>query len=129
MWHDYLQESRIHPRESLLQRMVRNVDIDNIRIAALAGGVGGARMLDGFAALGLDDRLTAVVNTADDFELWGLYISPDIDTVLYTLSGLANVEQGWGIAGIELHVALIKPAERFLDGRPRDGGRVRPHQW
>lgn len=79
--------------------MVRKVDIDNIRIVALAGGVGGARMLDGFAALGLDDRLTAIVNTADDFELWGLYISPDIDTVLYTLSGLANVEQGWGIAG------------------------------
>jgi LPPG:FO 2-phospho-L-lactate transferase len=99
MWHDYLQESRIHLRESLLQRMVRNVDIDNIRITALAGGVGGARMLDGFAALGLDDRLTAIVNTGDDFELWGLYISPDIDTVLYTLSGLANVEQGWGIAG------------------------------
>ncbi len=79
--------------------MVRNMDIDNIRVTALAGGVGGARMLDGFAALGFDDRLTAIVNTADDFELWGLYISPDIDTVLYTLSGLANVEQGWGIAG------------------------------
>lgn len=79
--------------------MVRKVDIDNIRITALAGGVGGARMLDGFAALGMDDRLTAVVNTADDFELWGLYVSPDVDTVLYTLSGLANVEQGWGIAG------------------------------
>lgn len=70
-----------------------------MRIAALAGGVGGARMLDGFAALGMADRLTAIVNTADDFELWGLHISPDIDTVLYTLGGLANVEQGWGIAG------------------------------
>lgn len=79
--------------------MVRKVDIDNIRIVALAGGVGGARMLDGFAALGLDERLTAIVNTADDFELWGLQISPDIDTVLYTLGGLANVQQGWGIAG------------------------------
>lgn len=75
------------------------MEIDKIRIAALAGGVGGARMLDGFAALGMGDRLTAIVNTADDFELWGLQISPDIDTVTYTLSGLANVEQGWGIAG------------------------------
>ena len=56
-------------------------------------------MLDGFAALGFAERLTAIVNTADDFELWGLQISPDIDTVLYTLGGLANVEQGWGIAG------------------------------
>lgn len=79
--------------------MVRKMEIDKTRIAALAGGVGGARMLDGFAALGMADRLTAIVNTADDFELWGLYISPDIDTVVYTLSGLANVEQGWGIAG------------------------------
>lgn len=56
-------------------------------------------MLDGFAALGMADRLTAIVNTADDFELWGLHISPDIDTVVYTLASLANVEQGWGIAG------------------------------
>ena len=79
--------------------MVRNLNIDNIRMAALAGGVGGARMLDGFAALGFAERLTAIVNTADDFELWGMQISPDIDTVLYTLGGLANVEQGWGIAG------------------------------
>ena len=70
-----------------------------MRITALAGGVGGARMLDGFAAAGFGDRLTAIVNTADDFEIWGLQISPDIDTVLYTLGGLANVEQGWGIAG------------------------------
>lgn len=79
--------------------MVRNMQNNKIRIAALAGGVGGARMLDGFAALGMADRLTAIVNTADDFELWGLHISPDIDTVVYTLAGLANVEQGWGIAG------------------------------
>lgn len=75
------------------------VEIDKIRITAFAGGVGGARMLDGFAAQGFAERLTAIVNTADDFELWGLNISPDIDTVLYTLGGLANVEQGWGIAG------------------------------
>lgn len=77
--------------------MVRNMDIDKIRITALAGGVGGARMLDGFATLGMADRLTAIVNTADDFELWGLHISPDIDTVMYTLAGLANTKQGWGI--------------------------------
>ena len=85
--------------------MVRNMNIDKMRISALAGGVGGARMLHCFAALGLNDRLTAIVNTADDFELWGLHISPDIDTVTYTLAGLANVEQGWGIAG-DTRVAL-----------------------
>lgn len=85
--------------------MVRNMKIDKLRIAALAGGVGGARMLDGFSALGMGDRLSAIVNTADDFELWGLHISPDIDTVTYTLAGLANVQQGWGIAG-DTRVAL-----------------------
>ena len=76
-----------------VQRMVWLVEIDKIRITAFAGGVGGARMLDGFAAQGFAERLTAIVNTADDFELWGLNISPDIDTVLYTLAGLAKVEQ------------------------------------
>lgn len=79
--------------------MVRNLNIDNTRIAALAGGVGGARMLDGFAALGFADRLTAIINTADDFEIWGLQVSPDIDTVLFTLGGIADQKQGWGIAG------------------------------
>lgn len=85
--------------------MVRSMQNNKIRIVALAGGVGGARMLDGFAALGFSDRLQAIINTADDFELWGLHISPDIDTVIYTLAGLANVEQGWGIAG-DTRVAL-----------------------
>src|SRR4249920_1880426 len=43
--------------------------------------------------------LTIVVNTADDFSLWGLHISPDLDTVMYTLAGLANPVQGWGLEG------------------------------
>ena len=50
-------------------------------------------------ALIVPDTLTAIVNTADDFELWGLHISPDVDTVVYTLAGIANPETGWGIAG------------------------------
>ena len=99
MWHDYLRMHRATPVLLNSLRMVRNMEIDKIRIAALAGGVGGARMLDGFAALGFGDRLTAVVNTGDDFALWGLQVSPDIDTVLYTLGGLANEQQGWGIGG------------------------------
>ncbi len=68
-------------------------------IVALAGGVGGAKLAHGLALAGLDDRLSVIVNTADDFELLGLRISPDLDTVLYTLAGLANPETGWGIAG------------------------------
>lgn len=67
-------------------------------IVALAGGVGGAKLADGLAAL-LGSALTVFVNTADDFEHLGLPISPDIDTVMYTLAGIANPETGWGVAG------------------------------
>jgi LPPG:FO 2-phospho-L-lactate transferase len=65
------------------------------RVVALCGGVGGAKLAFGLSHL-LGDRLTLIVNTGDDFEHLGLSISPDIDTVLYTLSGLANRELGWG---------------------------------
>jgi LPPG:FO 2-phospho-L-lactate transferase len=68
-------------------------------ITALAGGVGGARFVDGLAQAAGAENVTAIVNTADDFELFGLRICPDIDTVLYTLAGLADPVQGWGIAG------------------------------
>jgi len=68
-------------------------------IVVLAGGVGGAKLAHGFAQLDLGERLAVVVNTADDFELYGLAISPDLDTVLYTLAGIANPATGWGILG------------------------------
>jgi LPPG:FO 2-phospho-L-lactate transferase len=67
-------------------------------IVALAGGVGGAKLADGLAqCVGAD--LTVIVNTGDDFEHLGLHISPDLDTVMYTLAGIANPATGWGIAG------------------------------
>ena len=67
-------------------------------IGALAGGVGGAKLADGLAqCVGAD--LTVIVNTGDDFEHLGLHISPDLDTVMYTLAGIANPATGWGIAG------------------------------
>jgi LPPG:FO 2-phospho-L-lactate transferase len=69
------------------------------RVVALSGGVGGARLVDGLAAVVPPEDLTVVVNTGDDFVHWGLTICPDLDTVMYTLSGLAHPEQGWGIAG------------------------------
>jgi LPPG:FO 2-phospho-L-lactate transferase len=69
------------------------------RIVALAGGVGGAKLAHGLALSGLGERLSVVVNTADDFTLYGLHISPDLDTLLYTLAGRANPETGWGLAG------------------------------
>lgn len=68
-------------------------------IVGLAGGVGGAKLLQGLALARPEGELTAIVNTADDFDLFGLRICPDLDTVLYTLAGLANPVTGWGIAG------------------------------
>ncbi len=65
-------------------------------IIALSGGVGGAKLALGLSRILPPDELMVVVNTGDDFEHLGLSISPDIDTVTYTLSGLANREVGWG---------------------------------
>jgi LPPG:FO 2-phospho-L-lactate transferase len=67
------------------------------RIVALAGGVGAARFLRGLVRVIEPSSLTVVVNTADDVERHGLWISPDIDSVLYTLSGLHDEERGWGL--------------------------------
>ena len=65
-------------------------------IVALSGGVGGAKLALGLSRVMRPEELVVVVNTGDDFEHLGLSISPDIDTVTYTLSGLANRELGWG---------------------------------
>jgi LPPG:FO 2-phospho-L-lactate transferase len=69
-----------------------------MKIAALAGGVGGAKLAHGLAQILPPQDLTVIVNTGDDFEHLGLSISPDLDTVCYTLAGLANFETGWGRA-------------------------------
>ena len=81
-------------------------------IVALAGGVGGAKMAEGLMHVLPPGELTVIVNTADDFSLYGLRISPDIDTVLYTLGGIANPATGWGIDGDTRNV---------LDAMPRLG--------
>jgi LPPG:FO 2-phospho-L-lactate transferase len=70
-----------------------------MNVVALAGGVGGAKLAHGLAQVAAPDELTVIVNTGDDFEHLGLRISPDLDTVTYTLAGLANAEAGWGLAG------------------------------
>ncbi len=67
-----------------------------MKVIALAGGVGGAKLAHGLAQILKPEDLTVIVNTGDDFEHYGLYISPDLDTVCYTLAGLANPETGWG---------------------------------
>jgi LPPG:FO 2-phospho-L-lactate transferase len=72
-------------------------------IVALAGGVGAARFLEGLVRVVSPEEITVVVNTGDDAEFYGLYVSPDIDIVLYTLAGIVNPENGWGIQGDSFH--------------------------
>lgn len=81
------------------------------KIVALAGGVGGAKLAHGLAQILPPEDLTVIVNTGDDFEHYGLYICPDLDTVCYTLAGLANPETGWGRAGETWNV--IENAKRL----------------
>lgn len=84
-----------------------------MNVTALAGGVGGAKLAHGLAQILASEALSVVVNTGDDFEHLGLHISPDLDTVMYTLAGLANPETGWGLAGETWH---------FMDALARLGG-------
>jgi LPPG:FO 2-phospho-L-lactate transferase len=70
-----------------------------VRVALLAGGTGGAKLAHGFAQILPAGELSVIVNVGDDTELHGLHVSPDIDSVLYTLAGLLNRDTGWGVAG------------------------------
>jgi len=72
-------------------------------ILALAGGVGGAKLSRGLADVLPPEELVVVVNTGDDFEHLGLHVSPDLDTVMYTLAGINNTTLGWGIEGETWH--------------------------
>jgi LPPG:FO 2-phospho-L-lactate transferase len=67
------------------------------RVVALAGGVGGAKLAHGLAQILPPGNLTVIGNVGDDFEHYGLHISPDLDTVMYTLAGRANPKTGWGL--------------------------------
>ena len=68
-------------------------------VVVLTGGVGGAKLVLGLMHVCPPEQITAIVNTGDDFRHLGLAVSPDIDTLLYTLSGKANAAQGWGREG------------------------------
>ena len=74
-----------------------------MKLTALAGGTGAAKLLRGLSRI-MDPRdLTVVVNTGDDAEIWGLHISPDLDTVCYTLGGVIDEGKGWGLTGETFH--------------------------
>jgi LPPG:FO 2-phospho-L-lactate transferase len=68
-------------------------------IVVLTGGTGGAKFVDGLRQVVSPQELTIVVNTGDDLEWWGLYMSPDIDSIAYVLAGLLSKERGWGVKG------------------------------
>jgi LPPG:FO 2-phospho-L-lactate transferase len=68
-----------------------------VTVTALAGGVGGAKLLVGLAAILEEGDLTAVVNTGDDAVMYGMHVSPDVDIVTYWLAGIADTDRGWGI--------------------------------
>lgn len=73
-------------------------------VVALAGGVGAARFLEGLVQVVPPEELTVIVNTGDDMaNFMGLYISPDVDIVTYTLAGIVDQEKGWGIEGDTFH--------------------------
>ena len=74
-----------------------------MKLTALAGGTGAAKLLRGLSRI-MDPRdLTVIVNTGDDAEIWGLHISPDLDTVSYTLGGMIDERKGWGLTGETFH--------------------------
>jgi LPPG:FO 2-phospho-L-lactate transferase len=85
-------------------------------VTVLAGGVGAARFLRGVLAAVPPNTVTAVVNTGDDTELHGLAISPDLDTITYTLAGAIDPDRGWGLAGETWHA--MEALGRYVPVRP-----------
>lgn len=90
------------------------------KVLALAGGVGGAKLVLGLSKIIPQDDLSIIVNTGDDFVHYGLSISPDLDTVMYTLAGLSNETTGWGRKGeswnCHKELARLEPETWFMLG-------------
>jgi LPPG:FO 2-phospho-L-lactate transferase len=90
------------------------------RVTVLSGGVGAARFLRGLSGVVDARAITAVVNTGDDTELHGLLISPDLDTIVYTLAGAIDPDRGWGLSGETWNA--MEALARFADVRPAGSG-------
>jgi LPPG:FO 2-phospho-L-lactate transferase len=97
------------------QREVAPVTVD---VAVICGGVGAARFLRGLVEVVDPAGITAIVNTADDTVMHGLAISPDLDTIVYTLAGAIDPERGWGLAGETW--GTMAGLQRFAAVRPPD---------
>ncbi|HXZ40190.1 MAG TPA: 2-phospho-L-lactate transferase CofD family protein, partial [Terriglobales bacterium] len=68
-------------------------------IVLLTGGTGGAKFVEGLRQVASAEEMTFIVNTGDDLEWWGLYVSPDLDSITYAMAGLLSRERGWGVKG------------------------------
>lgn len=113
--------------------MKSNNKLANLKVVAIAGGVGGAKLAVGLQEVVKPGNLSVIVNTGDDFEHWGLSICPDIDTIIYNLAGINNQEQGWGRAD-DSFVALdtmsqIGGEDWFLLGDKDLAIHVRRTEW
>jgi LPPG:FO 2-phospho-L-lactate transferase len=105
-----------------------------MKVVYLSGGVGGARLLDGIARAMPPSDLTAIVNVGDDFEHLGLTICPDIDSVLYTLSGLGDEARGWGLSHETFRaldmIARYRPDDSWFQLGDQDlGTHIARRQW
>src|SRR3954467_4500919 len=105
-----------------------------MRIVSLAGGIGGARFLRGLKAAAPGSEITVIGNTGDDITLFGLRVCPDLDTVMYTLGGGINEEQGWGRAGethaVQQELAAYGAVPQWFGLGDRDvGTHVIRSQW
>lgn len=110
-----------------------NPELSGLRVVALAGGVGGAKLAAGLQAVLAPGALSVIVNTGDDFEHWGLTICPDLDTVLYNLADVHNPETGWGRANETFAVlrsmALIGGEDWFRLGDADLAVHLRRSEW
>jgi LPPG:FO 2-phospho-L-lactate transferase len=75
------------------------MEVQGGMIVVLTGGTGGAKFVDGLRQVVSAKELTIIVNTGDDLEWWGLYVSPDLDSITYVMAGLLSKERGWGVKG------------------------------
>ena len=79
--------------------MIQKPETKSQKLVALTGGTGGAKFVQGLVRVVAPEDVTVIVNTGDDLKWWGLHVSPDIDSILYALSGLLSRERGWGVEG------------------------------
>jgi LPPG:FO 2-phospho-L-lactate transferase len=81
----------------MIEEKIDEKTLDEKKIVVITGGTGGAKFVDGLRQVMPPQNLTLIVNTGDDFEWWGLHISPDVDSITYLLGGLLSKERGWGV--------------------------------